>query len=142
MRDGGIKLADCTVDSFTNKSAGSASGYYENISGLKEAKIVGTYYRGNKVNQAFRKKSAGTKIILVPEPANDVDSNAVAVFAALNIDDMPWKWCHVGYLQASTAKKLKLTRIVEASLKLPEPHVRESMEDRSVILPERFTVRG
>lgn len=85
---------------------------------FNRTRLVGLPYRHEDVRNAFAKKKVGTKLLLVPEPANKHDNNAIAVFSALTLpnDSSQWRWCHVGYIPAVVSSKLQLKEIVEATL--------------------------
>ena len=74
-----------------------------------QLQIVGNRYRSKEQQQILKSKKAGALVLLVPEPGNFKDENAIACLVSKNLPDHPYKftWTHVGYLPAHTAAKLK-----------------------------------
>lgn len=64
-----------------------------------EVKVKGTSYRSREEIGAARLCNIGDTIILVPEPDNEADSNAIKVFTMEGF--------HIGYVEASLAKLVK-----------------------------------
>ena len=70
--------------------------------------IVGTTYRSPDQKSALKKKKQGSLILLVREPGNQSDPNAIMCLAAQSdhSGQANFNWRHVGYLPAKLAKKL------------------------------------
>ncbi len=67
-------------------------------------KIVGQHYRDAKSQDVISKKRVGNMVLLVRQPDNEVDSNAVMVLAW---DHGTKAWFHVGYVPADQASLLR-----------------------------------
>ena len=78
----------------------------------KQLTIVGNRYRTTAQQVALNQKTKGTLVLLVREPGNPADSNAVACLVTQAIPETlpgqqnPFRWCHVGYLPKHVAKGL------------------------------------
>lgn len=72
--------------------------------------IVGNRYRNSEQQKVLANKSARTLVLLMREPGNPVDSNAIACLMTkqLNPDDSRsgFTWVHVGYLPKNVAEGL------------------------------------
>lgn len=74
--------------------------------------IVGNRYRNSEQQAALNQKTKGTLVLLVREPGNPHDSNAVACLVTQGIADASigrdnaFTWRHVGYLPKHVAAKL------------------------------------
>ena len=74
--------------------------------------IVGNRYRTTEQQAALSQKTKGTLVLLVREPGNPHDPNAVACLVTQRIVDAPvWQdnaftWRHVGYLSKHVAANL------------------------------------
>lgn len=84
-----------------------------------ELEIAGVKYRHEKVQKLFKAKSLGTKLLLVREPDNSHDPRAIAIYAALKLDDRDsaWEWVHVGYVPRRSLhvfESLPDNRVLEA----------------------------
>lgn len=120
-------------------------GSVENVSGYKycthpsaELEIAGIKHRHEKVQKLFKDKSLGTKLLLVREPDNSHDSRAIAIYAALKLDDhyssSAWEWVHVGYVPKRSLhvfESLPNNRILEAR-KHSQTHFKMSTGLRSL----------
>ena len=96
--------------------------------------IVGSRYRSLFQQQVLANKSAKTLVLLMREPGNFVDSNAVACLMSKALGDFHpdggFTWTHVGYLPATTAAKLApiwperngLPMVVHATLRGSKQH--------------------
>jgi hypothetical protein len=70
------------------------------------ADIKGNSYRTKEAQTLLSVKTDGSMILLVPEPGNRHDPNAIALLAAHPLKDNPnqnWVWVHVGYVDADVA---------------------------------------
>lgn len=78
----------------------------------KQLIIVGNRYRNSEQQAALNHKSKGTLVLLVREPGNPHDPNAVACLVTQGIADAPvgrdnvFTWRHVGYLPKHVAANL------------------------------------
>lgn len=78
----------------------------------KQLTIVGNRYRTTEQQAALSQKTKGTLVLLVREPGNPHDPNAVACLVTQGIPEAPpgqqnsFKWRHVGYLPKHVAAKL------------------------------------
>lgn len=70
--------------------------------------IVGNRYRNSEQQQVLSNKSAGTLVLLMREPGNPKDPNAVACLMTVGTEPGIFTWRHVGYLPAHVAKELAL----------------------------------
>lgn len=76
--------------------------------------IVGSRYRSHEQQQVLANKSARTLVLLMREPANAADPNAVACLMTKqltergipNDTESGFTWVHVGYIPQNTAAKL------------------------------------
>lgn len=69
--------------------------------------IVGSRYRTGVEQSVLRSKNKGTMVLLMREPANPNDPNAIACLVSKgNSDGNGFNWFHVGYLPAQTSKSL------------------------------------
>ena len=64
-----------------------------------EVKVKGTLYRSRKEIGAARLCNVGDTMILVPEPDNEIDSNAIKVYTMEGF--------HIGYIDAALAELVK-----------------------------------
>ncbi len=94
-----------TVACWINKVKCDDVGLPQQLSagGGLETKIVGSSYRSTYQQKVLQSKGSGNMIVLVREPGNPVDKNAVAAFA--------WRhgskdWHLVGYVPSVTAQGL------------------------------------
>lgn len=67
--------------------------------------IVGQSYRAPEAHRALLKKKSGNRALLVREPANLNDPNAVAVLIAAP-EDKGYVWTHCGYIERHRAADL------------------------------------
>ena len=78
----------------------------------KQLTIVGNRYRTTEQQAALNQKTKGTLVLLVREPGNPADANAVACLVTQGIAEAPpgqqnpFMWRHVGYLPKHVAKGL------------------------------------
>ena len=78
----------------------------------KQLVIVGNRYRNSEQQAALNHKSKGTLVLLIREPGNPHDPNAVACLVTQDIADAPvgrdnaFTWRHVGYLPKHVAANL------------------------------------
>lgn len=78
----------------------------------KQLQIVGNRYRTSEQQAALNQKTKGTLVLLVREPGNSHDANAVACLVTQGVPDAPpgqqnpFKWRHVGYLPKHVAAGL------------------------------------
>ena len=78
----------------------------------KQLVIVGNRYRNSEQQAALNHKSKGTLVLLIREPGNSHDPNAVACLVTQGIVDAPvgrdnaFTWRHVGYLPKHVAADL------------------------------------
>jgi len=70
------------------------------------SKIVGNTYRPSTQQSALRNKNQNNRVLIVPEPGNPKDKNALAVLVARGLSSNSFVWTHVGYLPKSDAKRL------------------------------------
>lgn len=69
--------------------------------------IVGNRYRSHEQQAALSQKTGGTLVLLVREPGNPKDTNAVACLVTQGSgDSSKFKWRHVGYLPKHVAAGL------------------------------------
>lgn len=70
-------------------------------------RIVGQSHRTSQGQTLIKHKSDGALILLVPEPGNQHDPNAIATLMAYSLNDHPsgqkWVWVHVGYVEKDVA---------------------------------------
>jgi hypothetical protein len=66
--------------------------------------LVGQHYRPKKAQDVLASKRQYNMVLLVAEPTNEADVNAVMV---LMWDHMEKAWHHVGYVRADQAAKLR-----------------------------------
>lgn len=66
--------------------------------------LVGQHYRGKKDQEVLGWKRVGNMALLVAEPDNPVDLNAVMV---LTWNDQTKEWHHAGYVRATEASALR-----------------------------------
>lgn len=74
-------------------------------------KIVGNCYRGAKAQSALRNKNPGNRVLVIREPANPYDENALAVLVArsrsgLGCASSKYDWVHVGYIPRDVTAQL------------------------------------
>ena len=67
--------------------------------------IVGQAYRSQEAQQALKLKRSGNMALLVREPGNSHDSNAIAVLIAA-AEKKGYVWTHCGYVQRHAAADL------------------------------------
>ena len=79
------------------------SSYLQRMYGQK-VHLVGQYYRGKLDQEVLGWKRSGNMALLVAEPDNPVDFNAVMV---LMWNDQTKHWHHVGYVRATEAAVLR-----------------------------------
>lgn len=78
----------------------------------KQLVIVGNRYRNSEQQAALNQKAKGTLVLLVREPGNPHDPNAVACLVTQGIPEAPpdqqnpFTWRHVGYLPKQVAANL------------------------------------
>lgn len=84
----GLKLAPRIYDN-------SVKGYY--------SYVRGAIYRETKSQEVLLTKTPGHRVLLIPEPANKHDPNAIAIFAAGKTDSGAWVNTHVGYVERDLA---------------------------------------
>lgn len=92
---------DC-LRSLAPRNSGWVKGGREYTPGLS---IVGQQYRAEEAQQALRAKKAGNMALLVREPGNTHDPNAVAVLVAKS-EENSWFWTHCGYVERHAAADL------------------------------------
>lgn len=69
--------------------------------------IVGNRYRSPEAQQVLGFKRTGTLVLLVREPGNPYDANAIACLVTASVETgEDYKWIHVGYLPKNTAEVL------------------------------------
>jgi hypothetical protein len=74
-------------------------------------KIVGNSYRGAEAQSALRNKNANNRVLVIREPANPHDKNALVVLVArgragLGCASSKYDWVHVGYIPRDVAAQL------------------------------------
>lgn len=72
----------------------------------KDFKIVGLQYRTPAQSQVLRKKKKGALVLLMREPGNAYDRNAVACLVAAPDPRGAFLWRPVGYLPRKVATRL------------------------------------
>ncbi len=99
----------------------------------REATVVGMKYRPYK-NTAGRKRPGHT-LILVPEPANRHDKNAVAVYGThTEYGRDEYTWVHLGYLSSNT------THLIQDRSKIYEAKILNKAQDYWDVLIENERV--
>lgn len=83
-------------------------------------KIMGLSYRSNQIQKLFEAKSARTTLLLRREPENEVDKNAIAIYAALTISgSSQYDWHKIGYVERAIAndefRGLPFDHVMEAT---------------------------
>jgi hypothetical protein len=68
--------------------------------------IVGNSYRDGLQRSALRSKNPGNRVLIIPEPANRHDPNALAVVVAKGCLKNQFVWTHVGYVPKAEAAHL------------------------------------
>lgn len=86
------------------------NGLLKDAADYHQLTIVGNRYRNSEQQKVLANKSARTLVLLMREPGNPVDPNAIACLMTKQIDsDEPragFTWVHVGYLPKNVAEGL------------------------------------
>lgn len=89
-----------TSSSYESNQWSSYCGQYTNY------QIKGLTYRSKEVQEQFALKSSGTKVLLMREPNNPHDINAIAIYAALTLPGKTgWEWTKIGYVDRYMADR-------------------------------------
>jgi hypothetical protein len=95
------------------RTYGVSTEFLNALADLSESdafQIVGSSYRTRAQQAALKKKKRGALVLLMREPGNDADVNAVAVLVAQSIhqdrSQDGFRWRHVGYLPKAAAAHL------------------------------------
>ena len=107
----------------------------DEYAGWGQLTIVGNRYRSNLQQHVLANKSAGTLVLLMREPRNAADPNAVACLMTRQIDpgnsQSGFTWVHVGYLPQNTAAGLAPLWPIENGLPMVvHATLRESKQKR------------
>ena len=91
-----------------NRAWGVDPNFQEALADLTsdDLQVVRSSHRNAAQQSCYRKKHKGSMALLMREPGNKYDSNAVMVLMAGPSERGGFTWRHVGYLPASTAAKL------------------------------------
>ena len=76
--------------------------YGKSVKGLY-SDVRGAIYRSTRSQEVLKTKTTGHRVLLIPEPANKHDPNAIAIFAAGKTDSGAWVNTHVGYVERDKA---------------------------------------
>lgn len=85
--------------------------YLDEAVRYQQLQIIGNRYRSRRQQEILRYKKKNALVLLVPEPRNPYDPNAIAAFVSGKEyrDDSAcsdFSWFHVGYLSKDTAARL------------------------------------
>lgn len=125
----------------------------DEYAGWGQLTIVGNRYRSNLQQRVLSNKSAGTLVLLMREPRNAADPNAVACLMTRQIDpgnsQAGFTWVHVGYLPENTAAGLApiwpvengLPMVVHATLKESKSKRQQNGIVHLAVYAEEYTSR-